>query len=130
MIDPCPTCTLTLAGSNPMKDRTYFLKDEALTYAWTSESFLQRDTLVDCGPLVVEIFYADETPYDESIFKQETLAAKDSFKVLKTDDLSIQQDYQFSYRAYYRDYSENAYEAEKTFTVTILDPCESPKTIS
>lgn len=51
-----------------------------------------------------------------------------SFKVRYSEDLAIQDDYEFVYTAFFRDYRDNPniIVIDKPITVTILDPCERP----
>lgn len=56
MIDPCPGMTLSLAFGHPFKDDRYFLRDPDLVYTWNEENVILRNTLVDCGILVVDIY--------------------------------------------------------------------------
>lgn len=73
--------TIDLAFGHPLVDRTYFLGDEDLVYEWDEHNLITRSTLVDCGPLVVEIYQDDEdkSPPDPLIFKKQEQA----FIVLK-----------------------------------------------
>lgn len=64
MIDPCRDCMLAIARTNPLRDKTYFLRSSPLTFNWSEETFLVKDTLVDCGPLIVELTYADGSAFN------------------------------------------------------------------
>ena len=128
MIDPCYTCQLSLASTFPLRDDTYFLRDRPLTYEWTKSSFLAKDTPVDCGALIVEIFNADGSEFDTNIFElDQNKFSNNKFQVLYSEDLSIQSVYELSFRAYFENFEAfNTFEAQETFSVTILNPCESP----
>lgn len=121
---------MSIAPTNPLRDKTYFLHEDPLTFNWDAEVFLVKDTIVDCGPLIVELAYEDWSEFDAAIFEYlPQPEGVSSFKVRYSEDLSIQDDYKFVYRAYFRDYPDNpnVIDQPEPITITILDPCEQPK---
>ena len=88
MTDPCPDTILSFADSS-ITDQTYFLRDEPLILEWTNESLIHKETLVYCGPLVIEMFYDNGSEFDTEIFNLEKLADSIAFITLATQDLTL-----------------------------------------
>ena len=126
LIDPCSEVELTLVRPSIFYDKNYFLRDAELRYDWTEEGLIMKNTELSCGSLVVEMFMDDGSEFDENIFKQE----EGAFIVPYTEDTSFQGLYQFRFRAYYDDYPNRYFESEETFKVGIINPCESPSSLT
>ena len=84
-------------------------------------------SLVDCGPYTFEIFNADDLqPLDSNLFEV-TLDSISSLEVKYTEDFSVAGSYDIRYLVFYDNYILVGDEQLDPFTVTIIDPCESPK---
>ena len=128
MIDPCPSMTLSLAFGQPLRDSRYFLGDEDLVYTWDDQNIILKDTLVDCGVLVVDIYHDDgaKTPPDPLIFEKEDQA----FTLRSTLDKQYEGDYVFRFDAYYDQYPAVVYQLTEPFTIKIVDPCNAPYSLT
>ena len=78
----------------------------------------------------MDIFNEDatESALDTAIFDD----ARDAniFKILYSEDISKAGSYPISYRAYFTLYSSNFEEKRTAFTVTIVDPCDQPVSVT
>ena len=70
-IDPCPILELTLASPKIFTSETYYLRDDELKFEWNQDNLVEKNSLVYCGELIVEIFMDDTSAFDEEIFTRE-----------------------------------------------------------
>ena len=70
-------------------------------------------------------------PLDQDLFEDfQDLSGFNVFSILETEDISKVGIYKISYRVYLTEYPENTTEKRAAFTVTVIDPCNSPLDIS
>ena len=93
---------------------------------------LTRDTTVDCGAIVVEIFNAVSLgALDSELFLEDrSVAGSYNLMSLYTENVDKKGQYQVSYRAYHAPYTSNVIELDTPFVVSIMDPCEAPKSLT
>ena len=53
LIDPCPNIDLTVVEPNIFFNKIYYLRDADYRFEWNDSNLVHRNTLVDCGALVV-----------------------------------------------------------------------------
>ena len=92
--------------------------------------FLKAGTLVDCGAHTIKFFNdQDLGPLDSNLFELILTDQESSLTVMYTEDLKVTGSYDFRYLIYYDNYPEVGEEQFKPFTVTIVDPCITPKSL-
>ena len=78
----------------------------------------------------MDIFNEDatESALDTAIFDDARDVNK--FNILYSQDVTKAGQYQISYRAYFTLYSSNFKENRTAFTITIIDPCDNPVSVT
>ena len=78
----------------------------------------------------MEIFNEDATDsaLDTDIF--DDVRVPNDFKIKYSEDVTKDGVYPISYRAYHTNYSSNAEEKRTAFTITIIDPCDEPISVT
>ena len=125
LIDPCPEATFFLK-ENPFTNDTYYLRDPLIEKVWVDDDLVEVFTQADCGAITVEFFYFDTSAFDTRLFS-DTRGTPNSFQVLETQLLSDVGVYEITYRVMY---SGKSLVKEFPFTVTIIDPCDEPISIT
>ena len=89
------------------------------------------NTAADCGPQAVSFFLNDgsETALDPVLFSDVRDPANNSFEVLETQLVAKVGLYPITYKVVYTSYPANFKVQSTPFTVTIVDPCDSPVSI-
>ena len=129
LVDPCPTTTLTINNPATFIDQTYILRDAQINRTWDIDSILSRDTLVDCGPVSVSFKNNNGAAPDSALFEDDRLTANAyNYASLFTDDVAKKGLYKIKYRVFHTNYGDN--KDSSTFKITIVDPCEAPKSIT
>ena len=130
-VDPCLTAEITLLPS-PLVDATYILRAEQQPYLWQYSDIFTIATKVDCGPISVDFFNeADESMLETELFSDERDAeSSNTLTILKTQDVTKSGVYPISYRTYHTKYPDNFKEIRTAFTLTVIDPCDDPVSVS
>lgn len=105
------------------------MRDPQIDKTWILDDLVEVFTQVDCGALSTEFFYEDTSPFDTLRFS-DTRAATNSFQVLYTDSLTDVGVYEITYRVSFDDYPGLTLTQEFPFTVTIIDPCDEPVSVT
>ena len=130
--DPCSTAAIILEPS-PLQDVTHVLRDPAQSQSWLFSALFKIDTQVDCGLISVEFFNAADinSSLDVSLFDdQQNALTSNSFTVFQTQDVAKAGKYPISYRTYYTNYPTNFVDNLSAFTVTVVDPCDNPVSVT
>lgn len=132
LVDPCFTVNLQLQPS-PFTDVSYTLRDDPVSQPWTTEDLISPLTQVNCGPITVELINdldGSGALEPNLIIDDRTLAPPNQFTVLYTEDVSKHGAYPLSYRVYYTNYPGNVVEQLTPFTVSVVDPCLNPVSVT
>ena len=90
-------------------------------------------TDVDCGTISVDLFNeGDKQTPDIELFSDARGFAicSNAFITLETEDVTKAGIYPISYRTYHTEYPENYKEMGTAFTVTVIDPCDHPVSVT
>ena len=106
--------------------RSYYLRDPSLVYTYSPDDLLQKKTIVDCGPAAFDFFYADGSPYDPAIFTETRDSDPRTISVIQTDEVILAAEYEFTFIAYFEQYTSNTVQKTEPFTIELIDPCVAP----
>ena len=90
-------------------------------------------TAVDCGALTVEFFNDDtgKTALDSDIFSDDrTTAGAFNLASKYTEMVGKKGTYPIKYRVYHTLYPTNVVTLTDPFTITIIDPCDKPVSVT
>ena len=131
-VDPCFIVDLQLQPS-PFADATYNLRDPAMTQPWKAAQLISPLTAVDCGPITVEFINGvDDSSVLEPglLLDDRTLDPDNEFTTLYTEDVTKEGAYPVRYRVYHSNYPGNVVEQTATFTITVVEPCLNPVSVT
>ena len=132
MIDPCFSVDLDVQA-NPFSDRIYVLRDPEIPLPWRAIDLIKPKTEVDCGPIAVEFFNDDATqsvPRSDLFLDDRSLEPDNAFKVIYAEDVALKGSYPIRYRVFHERYPLNVAEQPFPFTVTVINSCENPKSLT
>jgi len=125
--DPCPDVNFSLKA-NPFSDSTYVLRDPEIGLPWVINGLVENLPIVDCGAMKVTFFNDDvgQTLLDITIFED----ASNNFKVKYNEDVLVKGTYPLTYQVEYVNYGTIFQVQTVPFTVTIIDPCDEPVSVT
>lgn len=129
---PCSTPGAFTLKTNPFQDETYVLRDPQIEKPWIIANLATAITPANCGSFTVTFFLNDgsETALDSALFKDFRNIAGNIFKVLSTQDVTKAGVYKITYKVAYADYLTNFIVQTSPFTVTVIDPCDKPVSVT
>ena len=128
LVDRCLETTFFLK-SNPFSNETYYLRDQQIEKIWKVQDLATIVMPYNCGTVTTEFFYEDTSPFDTSIFNDWRISPN-SFQVLYTESLDDVGIYEITYRVQFASYPSLSLVQEFPFTVTIVDPCDDPTSVT
>lgn len=141
LIDPCPT-NLNLVLTTLFTDMNYKLRDpEPTPHSWNLSDIASLSTNAQCGPITYSFFLIDSssgspvyknfaslTP-GSNPFKVDDPTPR-TFRLPYTEDTSFAGTYTVAYAIGLSNYPSLELISALSFTVTIVDPCESPSSLT